>query len=103
MTLPPIQGSWFSVDTVWSQHSSADSNLSACSEGTADTVIDMRNLDKVGEDVGKDTAEVVEDSEEDGVVDKVTNTGGEEDDNDKEEVVDKVREAPFWNVLFPYG
>ena len=63
----------------------------------------MRNLDKVGEDVGKDTAEVVEDSEEDGVVDKVTNTGGEEDDNDKEEVVDKVREAPFWNVLFPYG
>ena len=55
----------------------------------------MRNLDKVGEDVGKDTAEVVEDSEEDGVVDKVTNTGGEEDDNDKEKVVDKVREAPF--------
>ena len=48
----------------------------------------MRNLDKVGEDL-------VEDSEEDGVIDKVTKTGGEEGDNDKEEVVDKVREAPF--------
>ena len=40
-------------------------------------VIDMRDLDKVVEDVGKDTAEVVDDSEEDGVVDKVANTGGE--------------------------
>ena len=69
--------------------------ISVLAQRTADTVIDMRNLDKVGEDLGKDTAEVVEDSEEDGVVDKVTNTGGEEDDNDKEEVVDKVREAPF--------
>ena len=58
-------------------------------------VIDMRDLDKVVEDVGKDMAEVVDDSEEDGVVDKVTNTGGKEDDNDKEEVGDKVREAPF--------
>ena len=39
--------------------------------------------------------DLVEDSEEDGVIDKVTNTGGEEGDYDKEEVVDKVREAPF--------
>ena len=54
-------------------------------------VIDMRDLDKVVEDVGKDMAEVVDDSEED---------GGEEDDNDKEEVGDKVREAPFW---FPWA
>ena len=66
-------------------------------------VIDMRDLDKVVEDVGKDMAEVVDDSEEDGVVDKVTNTGGKEDDNDKEEVGDKVKEAPFWNVFFPMG
>ena len=58
-------------------------------------VIDMRDLDKVVEDVGKDMAEVVDDSEEDGVVDKVTNIGGEEDHNDKEEVGDKVKEAPF--------
>ena len=57
-------------------------------------VIDMRDLDKVVEDVGKDMAEVVDDSKEDGVVDKVANTGGEEDDNDKEEVGDKVKEAP---------
>ena len=63
-------------------------------------VIDMRDLDKVVEDVGKDMAEVVDDSEEDGVVDKVANTGGKEDDNDKEEVGDKVREAPFW---FPWA
>ena len=63
-------------------------------------VIDMRDLDKVVEDVGKDMAEVVDDSEEDGVVDKVANTGGEEDDNDKGEVGDKVREAPFW---FPWA
>ena len=63
-------------------------------------VIDMRDLDKVVEDVGKDMAEVVDDSEEDGVVDKVTNTGGEEGDNDKEKVDDEVREAPFW---FPWA
>ena len=93
--LSKVVGSVFDL-----QHFSANSNLSACSEGTADMVIDMRDLDKVVEDVGKDTAEVVDDSEEDGVVDKVANTGGKEDDNDKEEVGDKVREAPFW---FPWA